>query len=155
MAYFPNHEPNTCPPLTEGNDKETPMADVIENGVSKIMSAIQYLSAWPAEGKTWVKTEYAKGWTGAKNIAETLAKDQTGHIGLKKIKQGNKRKIVSELMKQGKFVQRLTVNVEKLGGGSPSASSATTKAMLQMLFGRIIGWILCMLINQNVQEQEL
>ena len=109
IAYFPDHKPNTCPAIVK-EDFEEHTQDETENitkGVNKLLSVVQTVNSWPNTGKLWVKSEFAKGKAGIREIATTLANDSMGNFGLKKLSKSTKAKIVDELLKDGKFEQLL------------------------------------------------
>ena len=60
--YFPDHKPNTCPPLEE------PAAasgdELVGRAVAKIMGAVSYYEMWPPEGKEAAEKAVAKGMSG-------------------------------------------------------------------------------------------
>lgn len=53
-AYFPDHKPNTCPPLTE----TAKVADVSDTKATaqKVLRIFDRLDYWPAYAKEWLKT---------------------------------------------------------------------------------------------------
>ena len=157
IAYFPNHEPDTCPPLVEepADDNIENEDEVIKNAVKKILVALDFSGAWPYFAKVWIKGEYAKGKAGVRNIAVAMANDASGHFGLKNLNQSTKEKIISELMKQGSFEVRLKINVEKLLTTQKAGSNSTQSKVFCVLIGASLGWVLCKLFNGNILEQEL
>ena len=60
--YFPDHKPNTCPPLEE------PAAasgdELVGRAVAKIVGAVSYYEMWPPEGKEAAEKAVAKGMSG-------------------------------------------------------------------------------------------
>ena len=72
--WFSDHEPNTCPILTEpeaGGDDEK----LIKNSVDKICGAIQYIHMFPAEFKPWFLKEASKGVTGKEILVHFTFQD--------------------------------------------------------------------------------
>ena len=85
-----------------------------------------------------------------------LSRDSTGKLGLRNLSKEQKEKIVSEIMKQGTYFQRLRINVEKLGRNSAfTGFTFNLSEALMFSFGFIIGWIVCTLLCQRVPEQDL
>ena len=114
------------------------------------------MDAWPAAGKMMIKGLYAGGKPGAKKIAEMLSRDITGKLGLRSLSKETKEKIVSETTKEGRYFQRLRINVEKVGRNSAfTGFRFNFSGALMFSFGCIIGWIICTLLCQHVPEQDL
>ena len=161
IAYFPDHKPNTCPPLPEDKEAEGDLNSNIEEdvenikkGVDKILVTVDSLNAWPSYAKQWIKMEYSKGKTGVKAIAEALANDSTGQLGLKQLNKHTKSKIVAQLIRQNTFEQRLRMNVEKIKLNE-KGNNATHSKLMYALAGVGVGWIFCMLLNGNIRQPEL
>ena len=117
IAYFPNHEPNTCPTIpVETKDLLKDEVEIEEEEIAgaalKVLRAINSVSVWPEMAQKWVVMEFSKGKPGIKALAEGLADDSTGYLGLKHFSKESKAKIVSELLKQNGFEQGLKIQVD-------------------------------------------
>lgn len=171
IVFFPNHTPNTCPPLEEEHDESETVAELVKEddqaisrGIAKIMRAIEALDKWPLAGKMFVKARYYRGEPGAKAIAELLVRDPTGQLGLKNLPRGVKQTIVTAIMKRKEYFECLRVNVGNIGRSSPSAdialallrsSTLALPKVLLVLLGCLLGWVLCKLSDQSIELQEL
>ena len=132
IAYFPDHKPNTCPAIPKEETVEDPSNDSknVTQGASKVLSVVQTIHTWPPNAKSWLKLEVSKGQIGIRTIAETLAKDEYGQLGLKKLSKNTKAKIVDELLKDDKFEQKLKSLVAQMNmKEDENKSSNQTKLM--------------------------
>ena len=76
----------------------------VEAAVQKMLGLIDTMSSWPGFARTWLMTTSANK-DGAREIAQTIVKDDGNHQGFKKYSPEKKARIVSLLMK-GKAVGR-------------------------------------------------
>jgi len=154
ICFFPDHEPNTCPILTEpedGGDDEK----LIKNSVDKICGTFQYIHMFPAEFKPWFLKEASKGVTGIKTIAESFAKDEKGYFGCKKASEETKKKIVDELMKGDKIGIEIRKAVEKLTKNKNTGGTVQylVSKGIMMAIGGVLGYMLK--ASMSTFEQDL
>jgi len=114
FAFFPDHQPNTCPePAEEEEEKDDPNEDpevtrkVIEDGAKAIIKLVTTLDAWPESAIVWLKSQVSQGKTGIHTAATILSLDDQGHLGLKRLSSTKKAKIAKMLMADGKFEETL------------------------------------------------
>ena len=153
IAYFPDHKPNTCPAIVK-EDFEEHTQDETENitkGVNKLLSVVQTVNSWPNTGKLWVKSEFAKGKAGIREIATTLANDSMGNFGLKKLSKSTKAKIVDELLKDGKFEQLLKTLITQINQNDKENHDSNQSKFIYTLAGVSVGWILCMAFHRALK----
>ena len=117
LHHFPDHKPNTCPPLEEpaaaSGDK------LVSQAVAKIIGAVTYYQMWPPEGKRALEKAVAKGmsgetrfkatmnmpnsdtdtFTGIFEFVKNVVDDEKNHFGLKSADESVKKEIMAELMK--------------------------------------------------------
>ena len=161
IAYFPDHEPNTCPTLPEEGPDDYPNPDVnedeetINKSVNKILLAIDGLISWPLKSKVWVQAEFAKGEKGVATIAEALSNDPNGHLGLKSLSKQAKSMVKDELMNQGKLKNRLKLRLDQLKSSTNGTNNSYKSNFLYIMSGASFGYILCMLINGASNYPEL
>lgn len=147
LAFFPDHEPDTCPPLLDGPTAYSgaaPAGGGAAGYAAKFASAVDALQAWPLAGRVWVKRELARGDAGIASIAKVLANDATNYHGLKDASPELKDEIV-QLMLQGDFPARLTAAAAKLDGisraGFPSPELRSKAAFVFKALALVaLGW---------------
>ncbi|CAM9684973.1 unnamed protein product [Chrysoparadoxa australica] len=92
LAYFPDHEPNTCPRLEDktmaGAEGEGSPETIQKAAVNKVQFAISALSFWPDAGVKWLQSEFQT--KGARAVAERLVEDPENRQGLKNIDKETK-----------------------------------------------------------------
>ena len=159
IAYFPDHQPNTCPAMELNKGDEGPLAEegdddkVVKGGVLKLIQAVKYWAYWPAPNKDEIVKLYTE--EGVKKVAETIADDEGNYQGLKNASKEIKTKIVEKVMKDGNFASIMEKNVQSHKAKkekSGSAPSLMAKALLLMA-GSAIGWVACILLHQNNTEE--
>merc|ERR1712039_1001655 len=101
IAFFPDHEPNTCPELTddarvEGSEDVSDDDGQVKAAVTKMLGLIDTIHSWPSFAKTWLKSTAAKK-NGAHEVAKTIVQDAQNYQGFQKYSLEKKAKIVEFL----------------------------------------------------------
>ena len=81
LAFFPDHEPNTCPELLEKKRATTSEDRGVDAVAKKILNAVRFINFWPKQAQIWAKNEHARGVAGVKAIANRIVEDKQNHMG--------------------------------------------------------------------------
>eukprot|EP00443_Scrippsiella_acuminata_P015704 CAMPEP_0115226134 /NCGR_PEP_ID=MMETSP0270-20121206/30467_1 /TAXON_ID=71861 /ORGANISM="Scrippsiella trochoidea, Strain CCMP3099" /LENGTH=455 /DNA_ID=CAMNT_0002640533 /DNA_START=1 /DNA_END=1368 /DNA_ORIENTATION=+ len=147
IAFFPDHEPNTCPTLDveqeevgggaqTGEELSAAEAKEAEAFVEKLYQAISAFSSWPEPGKQWVKGELARGQSGIETIARTLADDQGNNHGFKAKRPAVKAEVARRLL-AGNFGTTLQERCLAWEASSTGSGSRGTARMASVRSGAV------------------
>lgn len=100
LAFFPDHEPNTCPePETQGASSGDPEVDA---ALQRLTTAVAYLDMWPSWLRVAVRAQLAaRGRKGMEWLARLLVQDAGNHTGLKDASQEVKEKVLAVMLTEG------------------------------------------------------
>lgn len=144
IAFFPDHEPNTCPALPEAprDTGDAGLSDEDEEQVraaaKKVLGLIDTIPGWPAFARTWVLSTAAKK-DGAHEIAKTIVRDDQGYQGFTKYSSEKKAKIVDLVMKSN-FEARLHTKVVQLRSTQSHDRSTPLKTLAWVGLGCAVGY---------------
>ncbi|EDQ92326.1 uncharacterized protein MONBRDRAFT_4795 [Monosiga brevicollis MX1] len=119
ICFFPDHEPNTCPPLPKDPDPIAAAATLVEQ-------AVNMLSAWPAAAQTWIRVSLWLGPWGVRSVARILAQDGQGRFGFAKLTPSEKGLLADRLVERGL--------AHKLQKGLPPINPWPTLKMVMAIF---------------------
>merc|ERR1711936_1486255 len=80
-AFFPDHEPNTCPDIVSEDEdddddlSEEELAKIVKQGVETVYYTLEGIHLWPETGATWLKGQLFMGENGIHRAANTLVRD--------------------------------------------------------------------------------
>ena len=113
MAYFPEHEPNTCPSLKEEQVNHGPVDEKrVQKGLKKVIEAVEWPSLWSSSDKDYVRAELAKGPSGIKTVAKMLVSDEGNYVGIEKFSKAEKARILT-LLYENEIEKKLKKNFLK------------------------------------------
>lgn len=158
FAFFPDHEPNTCPALPSVVKQDLDLSDdeEVNAAVKKMLGLIDTMPSWPSFAKTWLKST-AVNSAGAKQVAEQIVKDDGNHQGFREYGDATKAQIVSLLLETD-WEARLLAQVARMkasgsgkkasdpgkaaaGAGLLVADSSALSSMAWFALGCIAGYI--------------
>jgi len=144
FLFFPDFEPNTCPALPSDAVEESvdPVEDdaEVEAAVQKMLGLIDTMSSWPGFARTWLMTTSANK-DGAREIAQTIVKDDGNHQGFKKYSPEKKARIVSLLMKGG-WEAKLRARLKQMKSANKDVGQSSREASLRSLSLVVVGGLL-------------
>jgi len=151
MIFFPDHEPNTCPPMPILNNTEGCEDDVAQAGAAKINGALDYILASPSILAMVVGHMTSKYQTGgAQAVLKEFAEDRQGHMGLTNASSATKARAVEICLQQG-----LDAKVGKMFNG-PSASRLALRAALNSRFSSaLLGAMAALALRFFLQRRHL
>jgi hypothetical protein len=144
IAFFPDHEPNTCPELpdeakVEGTEDVSDDDEQVKAAVTKMLGLIDTIPSWPLFAKTWLKSTAVKK-NGAYEVAKTIVEDAQNYQGFQKYSPGKKAKIVELLMKNN-WEAKLRAKIVQLGSVETLDRSATLKSLAWVAVGCVVGYM--------------
>ncbi len=111
LAYFPDHEPNTCPRIPNTvPDRPLTGVDHADIGIlaAKVLMIAGMVDSWPEHAKTWVASQLAlPDGVGVAVIASALVMDQDGKIGLRDKPPSFQAAVKAKLLSTPEFEERL------------------------------------------------
>lgn len=142
FAFFPDHEPNTCPaPAPVKADHENPD---VPQAVAKILGAFKTLDSWPQIAKDWAITHYRD--ESFKEMAVEVSRDAQNHFGLKNASKEVQDQVVEGLMKDDqieKIVRAWATKYLKNKGNTGGTSGGYLTNAVVMAAGFGLGWAVC------------
>merc|ERR1712179_761589 len=115
-----DHEPNTCPDIVSEDEEdddddlsEEELAKIVKQGVETVYYTLEGLHLWPETGATWLKGQLFMGENGIHQVANTLVRDDSGHLQLKNLSSKKKKLIVKSLVSDEKFGLHIKACLEK------------------------------------------
>ena len=113
IAYFPDHEPNTCPFVEEEQLNYGPADEKrAQKGLKKVIEAIEWPSLWSSLDKDYIRAEIAKGSSGMKAVGKMLVNDEGNYVGIEKYSKAEKARILT-LLYESDFEKKLKKNFLK------------------------------------------
>ena len=107
-CFFPEHEPNTCPPLPKtpaeragGGKAVEETAAGAEAVVQKMLAACDHMGGWPAAARPYIKMCLAGGDGGAARMAQSFVNDSTGGFGMQGASEEFKEEVKGKLLAAG------------------------------------------------------
>jgi len=145
-AFFPDHEPNTCPePIQEETEEDEANQDpevtakIIEDGAKAIHNMCHTLHLWPESALSWLKGQLVTGKPGVHTVANTLAQDFQGHLGLKQLSASKKKRIAELLLADDKFENDLISAVEKIKSKTSKAKGSDEENAIANGVSKVMG----------------
>jgi len=146
ICFFPDHTPNTCPPVPEPTEQEKDDDEDVHGWAKKIDGVIDSMPHWPKFALDWVKGQMAGDEDkGAIAIVSTIVMDPQNHQGLqnksKALKERIKQLLLSDKYRSDAKVKRLAVAIA--GKAAQEARGGRTLGGGLKSLGLVaLGWVL-------------
>lgn len=145
IAFFPDHEPNTCPGLpdddaeVEGSEAITDEDEQVKAAVTKMLGLVDTIHTWPTFAKTWVISTAAKK-DGAREVLKTIVQDDGNYQGFKQYSPEKKANIV-ELVMKSRWEAKLVAKLAQLKNNKTREYPYAFKSLTLVVAGCVLGYV--------------
>jgi hypothetical protein len=115
VAYFPDYEPNTCPPLSRGTKVVAQASDITASEAeARIRTTVENLFFFPLPVQWMYRYAMRSGRTGAPAVIQMLLADPGNRLGLERAHDSVKADATALLLKDDKFATRADMMKQRL-----------------------------------------
>jgi hypothetical protein len=115
LAFFPDHEPNTCPPLSRGSAGAPQESDITaREAANRIQSTVENLFLFPLIVQWMYRFAMRSGRGGAPAVIRMLVSDPGNRLGLIGASDAVKAEASALLLQDGKFAARADIMKQRL-----------------------------------------
>jgi hypothetical protein len=115
VAYFPDHEPNTCPPLSRGTKNVSKVSALTAtDAATRIRNAVENLFYFPLPVQWMYRYAMRSGRGGAPAVIQMLLMDPGNRLGLERAQDSVKAEATELLLKDDKFATRADIMKQRL-----------------------------------------
>lgn len=150
FAFFPDHEPNTCPTLPNLDVREGVGGDdaEVEADVRKVLGLIPTMNNWPSYALYWLLSTAGKK-DGALQVAKTIVQDDGNYQGFKKYSDERKAKMV-ELVMKNDWEAKLVAKVAELKSTQRRDYSNLRTGSAWLAMGCVLGYSLARVLHSKI-----